>query len=67
LRTRVQAAVDRRFDRSGYDAARTVEAYAGRLRDELDLATLTEDLQRVTARTVHPVATAVWLRSRGRA
>jgi hypothetical protein len=64
LRSRVQAVVDRRFDRAGYDAARTVEAYAGRLRDELDLATLTGDLQRVTASTVQPVATGVWLRTR---
>ena len=64
LRRRVQTAVDRRFDRSAYDAARTVEAYAARLRDELDLVTLTSDLRRVTASAVHPTAADVWLRSR---
>lgn len=66
LRTRVQTVVDRRFDRSAYDAARTVEAYAGRLRDELDLTALTADLRRVTASAVHPTATDVWLRTKGR-
>ena len=61
LRRRVQTFVDRRFDRSAYDAARTVEAYAGRLRDELDLVTLTGDLRTVAASAVHPTETGVWL------
>ncbi len=64
LRSRVQTMVDRRFDRSAYDAARTVEAYAGRLRDELDLSTLTSELQRVTSGTFQPTDAAVWLRDR---
>ena len=66
LRIRLQRVVDRRFNRGRYDAALTVESYAGRLRDELDLTTLTTDLQRVTASTVQPASTAVWLRSRAR-
>ena len=64
LRSRVQTMVDRRFDRSAYDAARTVETYAGRLRDELDLSTLTSELQRVTSGTFQPTDAAVWLRDR---
>ena len=66
LRIRLQRVVDRRFNRGRYDAALTVESYAGRLRDELDLTTLTTELQRVTASTVQPASTAVWLRSRAR-
>lgn len=64
LRTRLQRVVDRRFDRGRYDANRTVEDYATRLRDELDLITLTTDLQRVTASAVQPVKAGVWLRGR---
>ena len=65
LRVRLQRIVDRRFDRGHYDAARTVEAYAGRLRDEIDLTTLTGDLQLVTATAVQPSSTGVWLRASG--
>ncbi len=65
LRTRVQAIVDRRFHRSHYDAERTVAGFAGRLRDQLDLPTLTGELRRTTTRAVEPATTEVWLRARG--
>jgi hypothetical protein len=64
LRRRVQGAVDRRFDRARYDAERTAAAFAERLRDEVDLATLTGELQATVAAAVRPREAAVWLPSR---
>ena len=61
-RRRVQATVDRRFYRSRYDARRTVEAFAARLRDEVDLDSLKGELQAATRRTVGPTTASVWLR-----
>ena len=66
LRTRLQALVDRRFNRGRYDAERTIEAFVGRLRDELDLATLEDALQRTTRVAVEPATSAVWLRGGAR-
>ena len=63
LRLRVQRAVDRRFHRSRYDAERTARGFAGQLRGDIDLATLTAELRRTAAETVEPVATTVWLRA----
>lgn len=65
VRIRVQRLVDRRFHRARYDAERTVAGFAGRLRDQLDLPTLTGELGRSTADAVEPSQTAVWLRSGG--
>jgi len=65
LRVRVQRIVDRRFNRARYDAERTVEQFSGRLRDELDLATLTDALQDTTRAVVEPSSAGVWLRSGG--
>jgi hypothetical protein len=63
LRGRVQRVVDRRFNRARYDAEHTVERFAGRLRDELDLSTLAGELQRTTSAAVQPTTSAVWLRN----
>src|SRR3954454_11222589 len=62
LRTRVQRAVDRRFHRARYDADRLVAAFSGRLRDELDLPTLTRELAKPSATAVEPSTSSVWLR-----
>jgi hypothetical protein len=64
IRRRVQDTVDRRFDRSRYDAARTVDAFADELRDEVDLDALTGDLLAAVARTMSPAHAGLWLRKR---
>jgi hypothetical protein len=61
-RRRLQAAVDRRFDRARYDAARAVEAFAARLRTQVDLDEITTGLRDTVAATVAPGRITVWLR-----
>jgi hypothetical protein len=63
-RRRVQQAVDRRFDRRRYDAARTIQAFSARLRQQVDLDTLTAELLAVVEQTVQPTSASLWLRPR---
>jgi hypothetical protein len=65
LRRRVQHAVDRRFDRAKYDAQQTVEAFAERLRDEVALDAVANDLQQTVASSIKPTSFGLWLRPRG--
>jgi hypothetical protein len=57
-----QALADRRFNRRRYDAARTIDAFSVRLRDQLDLDTLTTELLTVLDQTIEPPTSSLWLR-----
>jgi hypothetical protein len=54
--------VDRRFYRSKFDAKATLQDFSARLRDEVDLETLTAELLAVVNRTLKPATTTLWLR-----
>ncbi|HEX2142169.1 MAG TPA: hypothetical protein VHK28_07870 [Candidatus Limnocylindria bacterium] len=63
-RRRIQAAVDRRFYRSRYDAQRTLDEFMGSARGEVDVDRLSAQLRSAATSTIHPAAVSVWLRDR---
>jgi hypothetical protein len=64
LRRRVQHVIDRRFNRARYDADRTVAAFAARLKDEVDLDSIRDDLAGAVRQTLEPAHVSVWISRR---
>jgi hypothetical protein len=65
LRHAIQRTVDRRFNRRHYDAAKTIDAFAARLRQQVDLHALTTEVLAVVDRTMEPAGVSLWLRGQG--
>lgn len=66
LRARLQTFIDRRFYRSKYDAAETLETFSARLREQVDLQMLSSDLVSVVGDVMQPAHASVWLRQESR-
>lgn len=62
VRRRVRNAVDRRFNRARYDAARTIEAFAARLREEVDIDLLGAELASMVDSTMQPAHVSLWIK-----
>jgi hypothetical protein len=65
-RRRIQQAVDRRFNRRKYNAAKTIEVFSTRLREQVDLGTLSAELLAVVDQTMQPTTASLWLRPSAR-
>jgi len=63
IRRRIQRLVDRRFNRARIDAERTVATFAGRLRDEVDLEQLGDEITATISGSLQPASIVLWLRS----
>ena len=61
-RRRIQTVVDRRFNRAKYNAAKTIQAFSTRLRDQIDLDTLSTELLAIVDQTTEPTRVSLWLR-----
>ena len=62
LRNRIRATVDQRFNRRRYNTARTIQAFSARLRDQIDLASLSDEMVRLIGQTMEPTTISMWLR-----
>jgi hypothetical protein len=61
-RRRIQATVDRRFNRRKYNTAKTIQAFSARLREQVDLDTLSAEVLAVVDQTMEPARVSLWLR-----